>query len=118
MYPNIKRFLKIPFIILCLALISGAWLWFGGGGFVHLYRSEAERQACLERIHKLAAENQSLLDEIHLLRTDMNYLESVARRELNLIKENEVVYRFKTDPNGAPDQPGHAERSVQQDGGT
>jgi len=115
---NIKKFLKIPFIIVSLALLSGAWLWFGEGGFGRLYRSEAERQACLERIRRLAAENQSLLNEVHLLRTDMKYLESVARRELNLIKENEVVYRFRTGPNGSPDEPVPAERSVDRDDGT
>lgn len=115
---TIKKFLRVPFIILSLALLGGAWLWFGEGGFVRLYRSEAERQACLERIRRLAAENQALLNEIHLLRTDMKYLESVARRELNLIKENEVVYRFRTDPNESPDEPAGAERSVDRDGGT
>ncbi|HEJ83887.1 MAG TPA: septum formation initiator family protein, partial [Desulfobacteraceae bacterium] len=92
--PNIRKLLKIPFIVLFLGFLSAAWLWFGEGGFVRLYRSEAERQTCIERIHKLAAENQALLNEVHLLRTDMQYLETVARRNLNLIKENEVVYRF------------------------
>jgi cell division protein FtsB len=28
----------------------------------------------------------------------MKYVESVARRELNLIKENEVIYRFSKEP--------------------
>jgi cell division protein FtsB len=116
--PNIKKLLKIPFILLCLAVLSGALLWFGESGFVRLHRSEEERQACIERIHKLAAENQALLNEVHLLRTDMKYLESVARRELNLIKENEVVYRFKSGPNGPLDKPEGVERIVDQNGGT
>jgi cell division protein FtsB len=114
---NIKKLLKIPFIILSLAMLSGAWLWFGEGGFVRLYRSEAERQACIERIHKLAAENQALLNEVHLLRTDMKYLESVARREFSLIKENEVVYRFEKKSSDAVDETEHPERSVDPDGG-
>lgn len=95
--PAIKKLLKIPFIVLLLALLSGAWLWFGEGGFVRLYHSEAERQACIDRIRRLAEENEVLLNEVHLLRTDPEYLESVARRNLNLIKENEVVYRFENE---------------------
>lgn len=91
---NKKRFFKLTAIIICIAAISAVWLWFGEGGFVRLYQSEAERQACIARIHLLAAENESLLKQIRLLRTDPNYLESVARRKFSLIKENEVMYRF------------------------
>jgi len=96
--PRIKRLLKIPLIVLCLFVLSVIWLWFGEGGFARLYRSEAERQSCIERIHRLAKENETLLDEVKLLRTDMKYVESMARRELNLIKENEVIYRFSNEP--------------------
>ena len=98
MKPRIKKLLKIPLIVLCLIFLSVAWLWFGEGGFARLYRSEAERQSCIERIHRLVDENQTLLDEVKRLRTDMKYVESVARRELNLIKENEVIYRFSKEP--------------------
>ena len=54
-----------------------------------------ERQAYLDNIRLLAEENRALLDEIHRLRSDMKYVESVARKELNLVKENEVIYRFE-----------------------
>ncbi|MCJ7682878.1 MAG: septum formation initiator family protein [Desulfobacteraceae bacterium] len=104
MNPRIKRLLKIPLIVLCLFFLSVVWLWFGEGGFARLYRSEAERQSCIERIHRLAEENQALIDEVKLLRTDMKYVESVARRELNLIKENEVIYRFSKEPGRESDK--------------
>ena len=94
MNPKVKKLLRIPLIVLCLLFLSVVWLWFGEGGFARLYLSGAERQSCIERIHRLAEENQAILDEVKLLRTDMKYVESVARRELNLIKENEVIYRF------------------------
>ncbi len=77
-----------------------AWLAFGERGFLHLYDAEMERQAHIERIRRLAAENQALLEEINRLRTDIEYAESVARKELNLIKENEVIYRFKKEKRG------------------
>jgi cell division protein FtsB len=90
------RFLKIPLIICCVIIGVGAWLWFGEGGFDRLYRTESERQACIERIKRLAQENQRLLDEVRRLRTDMGYVESVARKQLDLIKKNEVIYRFES----------------------
>jgi len=71
-----------------------AWLGFGEQGLIHLYRTEMERKAYVDRIHQLAEENQNLLEEVHRLRTDMEYIESVARKELSLIKKNETIYRF------------------------
>lgn len=88
------KLLNIPMIVLCLIIGVGIWVWFGERGFLRLYQTESERQAYIERIRQLARENQSLLDEIHRLRTDMQYVETVARRQLDLIKENEIIYRF------------------------
>ncbi|MDZ7699872.1 MAG: septum formation initiator family protein [Deltaproteobacteria bacterium] len=106
------RFLKIPLMMVCAIIGVGAWLWFGDGGFVRLYRTESERQACIERIKALAQENQALMDEIHRLRTDMAYVESVARRQLDLIKKNEVIYRFD-----APVGEGAVEETRSEPGG-
>ena len=84
----------IPVIALGLIMGVGIWLWFGERGFIRLYRTESERQTYMERIRRLARENQALLDEVHRLRTDMEYVESVARRQLDLVRRNEVIYRF------------------------
>ena len=96
------KFKEKSFVIfVCFAfLFSGlmiAWLGFGERGFKYLYGKEKERQAYLKRIHKLEKENQELLEEINRLHTDKKYLESVARRELGLIKEDEILYRFIRD---------------------
>ncbi|MBL7212196.1 MAG: septum formation initiator family protein [Desulfobacteraceae bacterium] len=96
-----SKFWKIPLIILCLLIGIVAWLGFGEQGLIHLYRTEMERQAHMDKIRRLAEENQDLLKEIDRLRTDMKYVESVARRQLNLIKENEVIYRFETEEGGS-----------------
>ena len=51
----------------------------------------------MEKIHNLEKENQKLLEKINRLHTDKKYLESVARRELGLIKDDEILYRFTKD---------------------
>ena len=89
-----KKHWKIPLIVICTLSPLIAWLGFGERGLIHLYRTEMERQAYIERIRQLAEENQALLDEIKLLRTDMKYVESLARKHFNMIKSNEVIYRF------------------------
>lgn len=94
---NLRRskFWKVPLLVLLLLGGIIAWLGFGEQGLIHLYRTEMERRAYIERIRRLAEENRALLEEIERLRSDMEYVESVARRQLNLIKENEVIYRFE-----------------------
>jgi cell division protein FtsB len=94
-------FLKLTLLILFLGLIVG-WLGFGERGFVHLHKMEKEREAYLDRITRLEQEKQSLLDEIKRLRTDREHIESLARREWGLIKDNEVLYRFVREKEDAP----------------
>jgi len=88
---KIVMFIFFGSLFLCLII---AWLGFGERGFKYLYGKEKERQAYLKKIHKLEEENQKLLEEIDRLHTDKKYLESVARRELGLIKDDEILYRF------------------------
>jgi cell division protein FtsB len=87
-------FLKFTLLILFLGLIVG-WLGFGKRGFVHLHKMEKERDVYLEKIGRLEVEKQSLLDEIKRLQTDKEHIESIARREWGLIKDNEILYRFE-----------------------
>lgn len=84
-------------LVLCVLGSILAWLAFGERGLIHLYRTEIEREVCIDRIRQLAEENQTLVEEIHRLNTDMDYVESVVRKEFNLIKENEIIYRFNKD---------------------
>ena len=92
-----KKLLKITLFFLCVLAPLAAWLGFGKQGLVHLYRTDRERQLYVARILKLTEANQALLDEIDRLGHDMDYLASVARKELNLIKKNEIIYRFNTE---------------------
>jgi len=91
-----KGFLKFSLLILLFLGLVAAWLGFGERGFIHLYRMDLERQAYMERINKLERENRELLDEIQRLRSDREYVESIGRKDLGLVKEDEIMYRFET----------------------
>lgn len=86
--------LKFLIIALCFSGAIVTWLGFGERGLIHLYRTEDERKELAQRIHELKKENHALLEEVHRLRTDMGYIESAARKQLNLIKSNEIIYVF------------------------
>ena len=63
---------------------------------------DKEREAYLKRISDLEQEKQSLLEEIKRLRTDKAHIESLARRELGLIKDDEILYRFMREKDTQP----------------
>ena len=129
MSSNKRKIWKISLFILCSSGVIAAWLGFGEHGLIHLYRTEMERQEHIDKIRRLAEENEVLLEEVHRLRTDMKYVEFVARKQLNLIKQNEVVYRFSNeklhnndikpmlDEVQHRDENGESERKVADDGG-
>jgi cell division protein FtsB len=91
-----KDILKFSLLALLFVSLVVAWLGFGERGFIHLYRMDRERQAYMERINKLERENRELLEEIQRLRSDREYVENLGRREMGLVKEDEVMYRFGT----------------------
>ena len=84
-------------LVFCISLLilPIMWLAFGKNGFLNLHRMELERQANVERVQQITRDNQVLIDEIQRLRSDGRYLEAVARRELGLVGERDLVYRFK-----------------------
>ena len=89
-----KKFVKVLSLCLCIIVLIISWLAFGDRGFIYLYRMEKERQEYLEKIKTLEAANQELRDEINRLQYDRDYIEETARKELGLLKKNEVIYKF------------------------
>ncbi|MEA3487443.1 MAG: septum formation initiator family protein [Thermodesulfobacteriota bacterium] len=85
---TIGRLLFGIFIIMMLLTI------FGNKGFMD-YRVLKEKQAALEETNEcIISENEELKREIMLLKTDLRYIESVARRELGMVKKGDIVYQF------------------------
>lgn len=93
---NGKYILKFSLLALMFLGLLVAWLGFGEKGFIHLYRMDRERQTYLDKINKLERQNRELLEEIKRLRSDRDYVESLGRRELGLVKDDELMYRFGT----------------------
>ncbi|MFH1886846.1 MAG: septum formation initiator family protein [Pseudomonadota bacterium] len=75
-------------------------------GLVHLLdqsRTLAKVQAANTRLED---ENSELCRSIGRLKSDMGYVESMARRDLGMVGKEEVVLRFKKDAPGST--PGEA----------
>ncbi|NCO58878.1 MAG: septum formation initiator [Deltaproteobacteria bacterium CG_4_8_14_3_um_filter_51_11] len=91
---HLKKISPSVLIMILIIIITGVWLGLNDNGFLSLYRERNERELYLEKISTLEKENRALISEIKLLRDDLQYVESVARRELNMLKQNEVLFKF------------------------
>jgi len=82
-------------LILMLSLVTIV----GERGALHLWRLRGEKTQLDEQNYRLQTENRTLRQRIARIRNDNQYLEKLAREELNLVRPGEVVYRF---PKAAP----------------
>jgi cell division protein FtsB len=68
----------------------------GERGALHLWRLRGEKSRLDEQNYRLQKENESLRQRVHKIRNDDDYLEKLAREELNMVRPGEIVYRFQT----------------------
>ena len=81
------------FLLLSLVTIVGE------RGALHLWRLRGEKTQLDEQNYRLQMENRTLRERVMRIRDDNQYLEKLAREELNLVRPGEVVYRFpKAEP--------------------
>ncbi len=86
-------------IVLSFAILAVSsmlfFIIFGENGWVDLKQLRQEKQRLLLENKKLEKENLSLYREIDRLKNDMTYIESIARQELGMIKEDELILKLK-----------------------
>jgi cell division protein FtsB len=84
-------------VILLVGLIVLVWFFalFGEKGVIKIIQLRRERNKILADVNRIQEENKRLQEEIKRLREDPRYLESVARNDLGLIKENEILFIFE-----------------------
>jgi len=86
-----KRILLLIFIS---SLILGCLTFFGEKGIIHLLRLQKELDRIKESNIKMGEENQKLREEVKRLQYEKRYIEEIARKELGMVKEGEIIYLF------------------------
>ena len=90
-----KRRLPIWFIILVVVILG--LTVFGDRGILHVWRANQQKAELEKQIHALEQVNAGLRQEIDALRNDLKTIESLARRELGMVRDDEQVYQFPSD---------------------
>ena len=88
----------VSLVLGAVIVAVAASVLFGEDGLTHLHRLEAERQRLGEAAVALLQENAAKREEIARLNGDDFYLETLARRELGLVRPDELIYRFRRPP--------------------
>ena len=87
-----KRMLLAAGILLALYLLASYTL--GEMGLVKYYRMKAQYNALTEEIATLRQDNARLMRDVHALKTDPACIERIARDELGLARQGEIVYYY------------------------
>jgi cell division protein FtsB len=88
-----KKRLLIP--ALALFLILGLVTFFGEKGILHLLQLKKEYSRIKESNLQLEKENEVLKEEVRKLKQEKKYIEEIARKELGMVKEGEIIYQFE-----------------------
>ncbi len=93
---------KIPIVpVVLIALLLGFAL-FGEKGILQALQYTRHKNALQAEVDKQTAIAAELRSEIDALRNDLRAVENIARRELGMVKDDEIVYQFTRVSNSAP----------------
>ena len=84
----------ILLLILFLFLALGLLTFFGDKGILHLFRFQKEMVRIKEANRTIEEENRKLKEEVRRLQNEKRYIEEIARKELGMMKEGEILYQF------------------------
>lgn len=91
---NLPQRWPIYLIVSLIVLLSLVTI-VGERGALHLWRLRGEKHRLDEQNYRLQKENEALRQRVSRIRNNDDYLEKVAREELNLVRPGDVVYRFQ-----------------------
>jgi cell division protein FtsB len=80
-------------VVLILSLVS--MVLYSDKGLFDYLNLEKEKKGLVATRDQWQEKNRVLYQEIKRLRSDLNYIEKAARKDLGLVKENELVYIFE-----------------------
>lgn len=76
-----------------LAVLLGFAL-FGDRGILHMMKLSGQKEVLSQAVAEVESQNEALRVEINSLRSDRRYIEQVARTELGMVRDDELVFQF------------------------
>jgi cell division protein FtsB len=93
----LNRRQKIALSIIALAMFGLLLVvLLGDNGMIELRRLGRTHQALVEENRDLTRQNLKMYRSIDRLQSDPAFVENIARRELGMIRSNELIFKFKS----------------------
>ncbi len=86
--------MKIGRYLVVFLLLMALLITFGNRGLVDNYLMSKRLAQVKSQSCEITTENNDLKKKILLLRNDLTYIEALARNELGMVKEGDIVYRL------------------------
>ena len=86
--------MKIGRYLMVFLLLMGLLISFGDKGLVDNYRLKENLMALRSVNQQVTYKNKDLKKKILLLRSNLQYIEEVARSGLGMVKKGDIIYRF------------------------
>lgn len=86
--------MKLGRYIIIFVLFVGLMITFGNRGLWDSYVMQKRLQDLQKANRDIIQENASLKKEINLLQSNMSYIEMIARNDLGMVKQGDVVFRI------------------------
>ena len=88
--PPRRKTLQMLLVFVTLVLVINALV--GERGLMETLRARRKHQELVTAIERLRAENARLREEAHRLKSDPATIEALARQELGLIRQGELLF--------------------------
>ena len=76
-----------------IAVILG-FAFFGDRGILHMLKLSNQKAALEQKLSDVRMQNEKLRVEISSLKNDRRYIERIARTELGMVRDDELVFQF------------------------
>ncbi|MGA2526399.1 MAG: septum formation initiator family protein [Smithellaceae bacterium] len=86
--------MKIGRYLVVFLLLMALLITFGNRGLVDNYLVSKRLAELKSQSNEITTENNDLKRKILLSRNDLTYIEALARNELGMVKEGDIVYRL------------------------
>lgn len=90
--PGKRNLISIWLLIIILLMLGYAV--FGDRGVLRILQAERQQKELESQLADLRQEQQQLREEIERLRNDKDYWEQLARKNLGMVREGELIYHL------------------------
>ena len=87
-----RKIFPLWLVLIVLAMLAFALL--GDRGVLRALQSYHHKQELEQQLADIKADQERLREEIRRLRKDRDYWEQLARKELGMVREGELIYQF------------------------